>query len=364
MLSVDVARRLASIDVRAGLTLGEGVTVIFGRSGAGKTSLVHMIAGILRPDSGRIVLDGVPLFDAARGIDVPVHQRRIGYVYQDARLFPHLTVRQNLLFGTWFTRKADRRLDLGRVAGMLGLEALLGRRPRDLSGGEKQRVAIGRALLQSPRLLVMDEPLASLDRPRRREILGFLETLRHETGVPVIYVTHSVRELMRLADVVVVMAEGGVVASGPVADVLSRHDLRALTGHAEAGSIVDAVVSEHDDRYGLSVLEFAGGRLVVPGTRLAIGSAARVRIRARDVSVAVVEPRGVSVQNVLRGTIARMHVPAGPVLELTADVAGTELRARVTRRAADQLGLAPGQSVFLLVKALSIDRRNVAETRR
>jgi molybdate transport system ATP-binding protein len=216
--------------------------------------------------------------------------------------------------------------------------------------------------LQSPRLLIMDEPLASLDRPRRREILAFLEALRHELRIPVLYVTHSVRELLRLADTVIVIAGGHVVAEGPVHDVLTRGDLRALTGHAEAGAAIDVVVHAHDERYGLSVLRFEGGELVVPGTKLPVGARARVRVRARDVSVAVEEPHGLSVQNVLRAVVRTLTPAGNSSLDVDADVAGTLFRARITRRAADALRLEPGQHVYLLLKAVSLDRRSIAVT--
>ena len=359
-LSVDVELRRGAFTLQAAFESDAAVTALFGRSGAGKTSLVNVIAGLARPQRGRVLIDGEALFDSERNIDVPVHRRRIGYVFQEGRLLPHLTVRQNLFYGKFFARrhgggytKPDHLIDL------LGLETLLERRPAALSGGEKQRVAIGRALLADPRILLMDEPLASLDAQRKGEILQYIELLADEVNVPIVYVTHAVDEIVRLADTVVVLAQGRVAATGEVGEVMGRSDLRAGNLRFEGGAVIEAKVVEHDMRYGLTRLRFRGGELVSASVDALIGETLRVRVRARDVSVALQPPSEISIQNVLRGTILRVSSGDAPIAELHIDVGGVLLRARVTRLAVDRLGLQPGKQVYALIKAISLDRDSV-----
>src|SRR5690606_29489116 len=272
-----------------------GITALFGRSGAGKTSLVNVLAGLLRPQRGRIVLRGQTLFDSQRGIDLAPERRRLGYVFQEGRLFPHLSVRHNLLYGYRRAPAAERSIGLDRVVGLLGLEGLLERRPGTLSGGEKQRVALGRALLANPRLLLMDEPLAALDQPRKEEILPFIEQLKAELDLPVVYVSHSMPEILRLADTLVLMSNGRIEAVGPLEELTARLDLRPLTGRYEAGAVVSATVAGQDKMFGLTELRFSGGRLKVPHLNLPLGQTLRVRIRARDVSIALTPPLDISV---------------------------------------------------------------------
>jgi molybdate transport system ATP-binding protein len=357
MLEVDVACPLGSLTLEARFRADGGVTALFGRSGAGKTSIINAIAGLLRPRQGRIALDGEALFDSRQGIDLPRHRRRIGCVFQEARLFPHLTVRQNLLYGRWFTPRARRRGGLDEVVGLLGIAPLLARRPGTLSGGEKQRVAIGRALLASPRLLLMDEPLASLDHQRKAEILPYLDRLRSESRVPIVYVSHALDEVTRLADTLVIVSDGRVAAVGPLAEIMARVDLGPLTGRAEAGSVLVATIARHDDRYALSALEILGQTLLVPRLDEPPGSAVRLRIRARDVAIATAPPRELSIRNQLQGRIASLEVEAGPFAELTVDLGGAMLRARLTRLAVDELGLRPGLAVTALIKAVAVERR-------
>jgi molybdate transport system ATP-binding protein len=236
MLSLDVERALGEFRLVASFEAGEGVTALFGRSGAGKTSVVNAIAGTLRPDRGRVVINGETVFDSARGIDVPTPKRRVGYVFQEGRLFPHLSVRQNLNYSGLFSRGMPAS-EFDRVVDLLGLRELLERRPGNLSGGEKQRVAIGRALLSSPRLLLLDEPLASLDAHRKSEVLQYIELIRDEVNVPIVYVSHSVEEVVRIADTVVLMAAGSVRAVGTAEDVMGRPDLRPGEGKFEGGAV-------------------------------------------------------------------------------------------------------------------------------
>ena len=365
MLSVRVAHRLGGFTLDAAFDSPGGLTALFGRSGSGKTSLVNAIAGLIRPERGHIVVDGEVLTDTERGIFVPARKRRIGYVFQEGRLFPHLTVRQNLLYGRWFAPPIDKKTgggagEVDHVVELLGVGALLGRRPANLSGGEKQRVAIGRALLARPRLLVMDEPLASLDEARKTEILPYIERLRDEAGVPIIYVSHAITEVTRLATTMVVMSEGRVAAIGPTAAIMGRIDLFPLTGRAEAGAILATRVAGHDRAFGLTVLRAAAGELRVPHLDLPVGAALRVRIRARDVMIALVPPERLSALNVLPGTVAEIGHADGPIVEMRLDCAGEPLIARLTRRSVETLGLAPGLRVYAVIKSIAFDHHAFA----
>ena len=341
----------------AAFSTGSGITALFGRSGAGKTTVLSLIAGLSRPDSGRIAVDGRVLYDSAAGIDLPAHRRRIGYVFQDARLLPHLTVRQNLLYGRFFS--PGGALPLEQAVKLLGLEQLLARRPGNLSGGEKQRVAIGRALLSDPAALLLDEPLASLDAPRKAEILYYIERLRDDVRIPIVYVSHSLDEAVRLADSIVLLSEGRVLGSGSVREMTARPELRTYLGRHEGGAVIEARVVGQDLESGLAQLAFAGGTLEIPDVEALVGEEVRVRIRARDVSIAISRPSGLSIRNILAGTVRGIGTEDGPSVDVQIDLGGTPLIARITRRSASELGLGPGVAVFALVKAVSIDRRSV-----
>jgi len=355
MLSLDIERVLGGFRLAASFEAGEGVTALFGRSGAGKTSVVNSIAGILRPDRGRIEISGETMFDAGRGIDVPTPKRRVGYVFQEGRLFPHLSVRQNLNYAGLFSRGMPAS-DFARVVELLGLRDLLERRPGNLSGGEKQRVAIGRALLSSPRLLLLDEPLASLDAHRKHEVLQYIELIRDEVKVPIVYVSHAVEEVVRIADTVVLMSAGSVLAVGPAEDIMGRPDLRPGEGAFEGGAVIDAKVVEQDMEHDLATLAFEGGMLTATGVDALVGEPVRVRIRARDVSIALERPRRISIQNVLEGRIVGVTAGSNGIVDVAIDVGGTMLRSRVTRRAVEQLGLSEGLAVYAMVKAVSLSR--------
>jgi len=364
MLSVAVTHRLGGFTLDAAFDSEGGLTALFGRSGAGKTSLVNAIAGLYRPRRGYVAVDGEVLTDTATRTFVPAHRRRVGYVFQEGRLFPHLNVRQNLLYGRWFAPKAAPNArgggEFDQVVDLLGIEPLLTRRPANLSGGEKQRVAIGRARLARPRVLVMDEPLASLDEGRRAEILPYIERLRDEMRVPIVYVSHSIPEVARLATTLVVLSEGKVAAIGPTAQIMGRIDLFPLTGRAEAGAILATRVAGHDTAFGLTVLHAAAGELRVPYLDLPVGAALRVRIRARDVMIALVAPQGLSALNVLPGTVAEIAGGDGPIVQMRLDCAGEALVARLTRRSVETLGLVPGLKVHAVIKSIAFDHHAFA----
>ena len=355
MLEVALAHRFGGADgfsIEAGFaTPTPGVTAIFGPSGCGKSTLLSAVAGLLRPDRGRVALDGAVLLDTAAGIALPPERRRCGVVFQDARLFPHLSVATNLRYGARRAPRGARGPEFAEVVELLGIGALLGRRPGALSGGERQRVALGRALLSCPRLLLMDEPLAALDAPRRAEVLPFLARVRHRFQVPILYVTHALDEVDRLADRLVLMEAGRVVATGTVEALSARTDLPLLSGRRDAGAALACRVLDHDPARGLTRLGFAGGELRVPLRGEAVGEGLRVRVRARDVSVAVEEPRGVSVQNILPALVESMK-PVGPHEALLRLRAGEAvLLSRITRDAVRRLALRPGLPVWALVKS-------------
>ena len=332
-----------------------GVTVLFGASGSGKSTVLSIVAGLLRPQAGRVALDGLALLDTGADVNVPAERRRCGVVFQDAKLLPHLSVETTLRYGARRAPRGATGPGFAEVVELLGIAPLLRRRPRMLSGGERQRVALGRALLSRPRLLLMDEPLAALDGPRKAEILPFVERLRDVSGLPVLYVTHALDEVDRLADTLVLMEAGRVLAAGPLETLAARTDLPALSGRRDAGAVLPCSVGAHDVARGLTWLRFAGGELLVPLRPEPVGAQLRLRLRARDVSVATEPPRGISSHNILPGTIAAI-TPAGPnEAFVTMQVGPTPLMARLTRDAVAQLALTPGMAVFALVKSTAFD---------
>lgn len=357
MLSVDIQHAAGDFALDVAFSApSTGVTALFGPSGAGKSTVLNAVAGLLRPHSGRIDLGGVTLFDAATQVLVPAHKRRIGVVFQDGRLFPHLSVRDNLLFGWRRSPGArSRRSAVDPVIELLGLGGLLGRAPVTLSGGERQRVALGRALLMRPRWLLLDEPLSALDIARRAEILPYLERLRDQARVPMLLVSHAIDEVARLADRVVLLDAGRVEADGTVAEVFSRLDLAHLTGEFEAGAVLHALVADHDHGYGLTRLTVDGGTITVPGLDLPAGSPVRLRVRSRDVMLATVAPQGVSANTILSVTVAAMKID-GAVAYVQLALGDQRLVARITRLSADRLALAPGQPVYAVIKAVTVDR--------
>ena len=348
-LDIDVEHARGSFRLAATFAAQPGVTALFGRSGSGKSTLVDIVAGLIRPQRGRIVIDGTTLVDTDRGVCVPRHRRRVGYVFQDSRLFPHLSVRQNLLYGRWFSRGPGGVTgDFGSIVELLGIAALVERTPDSLSGGEKQRVAIGRALLAHPRFLLMDEPLASLDEQRRAEILPYIERLR-DIGVPILYVSHSVVEVARLATTVVILSEGTVTAVGPVADILPLAEV------SDGGSVLEAVVEHHDDAFQLTTLASRAGALQVPRLAAAAGAPVRAYIRARDVMLSLQPPQEISALNVLGGTVTQIS-RSGAQSDVRLDCNGATLVARLTAKSVQRLALAPGRPVFAVIKSVSFER--------
>jgi len=358
MLQVSIRHKMGDFTLKVDLAAQSGITALFGRSGCGKSTLINSLAGLNTPEHGVIRIDDMVLFDAERGVNLPPEQRGVGYVFQDSRLFPHMTVEKNLRYGMARATTVKSLPEFGEIIKILELSGFLDRRPDSLSGGEKQRVAIGRALLTNPNLLLMDEPLASLDASHKSEILPFIERLRDEVGIPIVYVSHALDEVIRLADTIAVMSDGEIVTSGNVEDIMSRLDLRPMTGRYEAGAVVATVVARHDDANDLSELSSPAGVFTVPRVSQNIGEKVRLRLRARDVSIATTKPTGTSVLNIFKGTIREIEEDGIPSqADVLVDV-GVPIIARVTRRSIRELHLAPDKSVYVMVKAAAIDRQN------
>jgi len=333
-----------------------GVTALFGRSGSGKTTIVNAVAGLLTPTTGRITLNDTTLLNTQTNQNLPPHRRRIGYVFQDARLFPHLTVRQNLLYGRWFAPRTQGPT-LSHITDLLGITHLLNRRPGALSGGERQRVALGRAILSNPQLLLMDEPLAALDDARKAEILPYLERLRDDLNLPILYVSHSMAEVARLATTIVLLDAGRVTAAGPAADILSDPQTAQSFGLRETGAILQATVAAQDSD-DLTRLITPAGPLWLPQINAPTGSTMRLRILAQDIMLSLQRPEGISALNVLPTTISEIQIEGpGALIQLRAGDA--TLLARITRRSATTLALQPGQKIYAVLKAVSVAQENV-----
>ncbi len=332
---------------------GRGVTALFGHSGSGKTTLLRCLAGLERQGSGSLRFKGEVWQDSARSIFRPTHQRPLGYVFQEASLFAHLSVKKNLDYGRKRVN-GGHKVSLDYAVELLGIGHLLDRMPDRLSGGERQRVAIARALATSPELLLMDEPLAALDLKRKNEILPYLERLHDALDIPVCYVSHSPDEVARLADHVVLLAEGRVVAAGGLRETLARLDLPTAFSE-DAGVVIEAVVADHDPAYHLTRLDFPGGSVVVARRQESLGRRLRFRVHARDVSLTLTRAEGTSIANLLPATVTEVadaDTPAHVLVRL--DAGGTPLIARITRRSLDHLGVRPGQSLWTQIKAVAL----------
>jgi molybdate transport system ATP-binding protein len=358
-LDLSISKRNGDFTLQAAFTAPIGVTAVFGRSGAGKTTLINAIAGLTTPDSGHISLNGKTLFDGTANI--PAHKRRMGYVFQDARLFPHLNVTQNLQFGARHAPAGATGPSLEEVTDLLGLKDLLRRRPTDLSGGEKQRVALGRALLSRPELLLMDEPLAALDGTRKDRILPYLERLKTGSArLPILYVSHALDEVARLADHLVILSKGKVAASGSIFDVLADPKALPLLGVRQAGAVLSAHVTEHG-KDGISTLKLQAGAIELPGVEAAIGARVRLHILAQDVILSRERPEGLSSVNILPVTIKSIRTGDGPGAAIGLDARGDQLLARITARAVKDLGLSEGMECFALIKATSIAASSIGQ---
>ncbi|MEQ9695171.1 molybdenum ABC transporter ATP-binding protein [Shimia sp. SDUM112013] len=356
-LSVQINHPLDRFRLNVAFDAPAGLTALFGHSGSGKTSVVNAVAGLMRPEQGRITLRDKVLFDSASGLCQPPHKRRVGYIFQDARLFPHLNVRQNLVYGRWFSARGADEAHFDRVVDMLGLGDLLDRRTPNLSGGEKQRVAIGRALLARPRLILADEPLAALDEARKSEIMPYFERLRDEAEVPILYVSHAMSEVARLATTVVALENGKVRHQGPATTLFSDPAFRPA-GVRWVGALLEARIARHHDD-GLSELEAGGEALFLPRVRQEVGTQVRVRIAAQDVILARDYPAGLSALNIMAGEIASLQAGDGPGAIASVRTKAGLILARITRRSVDAMGLREGTPCHVVVKTVSIARDDI-----
>ena len=328
-----------------------GVTALFGSSGSGKTTLLRLIAGLEKAADGYLAL-GDAVWQGANNF-VPTHARPLGYVFQDACLFPHLDVRRNIEYGLRRIPQPSRRVSLDSVIDLLGITSLMQRMPDRLSGGERQRVAIARALAVSPSLLLMDEPLAALDQARKQEVLPYLERLHDALEIPVLYVSHAIDEVARLADHLLVLDAGRVVAQGSPAELMARIDLPLARGD-ETGALIEATIASHDDDYQLTNVSFHGGQLSLPRQTAGIGKHVRMRVLARDVSITLAAQTGTSIINILPARVTNI-AEAGPSQSLVGlDLGGTPILARITRKSVDALGLKPGLAVYAQIKGVAI----------
>ncbi len=362
MLSVSLAKQRDGFNLHVEFEAPTpGIVALFGRSGCGKSTTIDLIAGLLKADAGQVRLDGTTLLDTAAGICVSAEHRRIGYVFQDARLFPHRSVTGNLRYGLKRAKGVQQRIGFDDVVSLLGLEALLERRPYQLSGGERQRVAVGRALLSQPQMLLLDEPLASLDAARREDVLPYFEALRDRLSIPMIFVSHQFDEVLRLATHVVLLDNGKVAAQGSPSEISLVPALRAIVGPEAVGAVVDGVITSVDPEKRLADLRLAGGTLRISARDVldprrahhGVGSVVRVQLLARDVILATEPPHALSVRNALEGTVVDVTDDDDEVL-VRVDIGGVNVLSRVTKAAVEALKLQRGLRVWALIKAVSL----------
>jgi len=360
MLEIALKHRFAGFTLDLTLNAPGGITALFGHSGAGKSTVVNAVAGLLRPDQGRIAVGDDVVLDTDAGINLPPHRRRIGYVFQEARLFPHLSVRANLRYGARFAPPGPGVIGFDRAVEMLGLGALLDRRPGALSGGEAARVALGRALLCKPRMLLMDEPLAALDGARKAEILPYFETLRDEVKLPILYVSHAPAEVVRLANSVALLEDGHLRAFGPARDVLADPEAAGGFGGRAAGALISGRVAAQDSD-GLARIETAGGAIYLEAPSAPIGAQLGLQIHGADVTLALARPEQVSALNILRVTVLEIGAPDGPSVFVKLALGEERLLARLTMRSVAALGLRAGLECHAMIKAVSLASQDVTQ---
>jgi molybdate transport system ATP-binding protein len=350
-LQIDITRERDGFILQANIEIGDGITVVTGPSGAGKSTLIGVIAGAVKPDHGRISLNGQIFCDTAKRTHLRPADRNVGYVLQDSLIFPHMSVEQNLLYGSG----RSSRWTVDSIAKILEIDGLLARRPEQSSGGERRRVALGRALMSDPLLLLLDEPLANLDAARRSTILPLVERLRDEFELPIIYVTHAWSEIIRLADQLIVMKDGQIVSQGSLSDVLLKDELGIELGLD--GSVITATILGHDVEQGLSTLASSSGQMHIAQIDDQPGGTVRLFIGAADVALSLSRPVGLSVQNILEATITDIRPAAPPIVNISLALNdGQVLRSRVTPRAVESLSLTVGQSVYALIKSVALDK--------
>lgn len=356
-LNINIKKTLGAFNLRVQQELPlSGITAIFGPSGAGKSTLLKLIAGFEMAESGEIILAKQTLFKPADKINIPPHKRPIGYMFQDARLFPHLTVQQNLEFAA---KRAAKKISMDNVIDAFDVSDLLAKPPNILSGGERRRVALARTVLIAPDILLLDEPLTGLDRARKRDILPFIESMPQEFGIPCLYVTHDIDEVTRVADHVMVISDGDVSAFGPTGNILSHLDTTPLSEDYDVSSLFTGQVASHDERLQMTEIKAAGTTLHLPFISNAkLGDTLRLRIRASDVAIALTPLKGVSIRNIIPVTITEITQDIRSAHAIvTLDISGEPLRARITRAAVQDLNLKTGQNIYALIKSISFEGR-------
>jgi molybdate transport system ATP-binding protein len=357
-LTVSLQHSYPGFTLDVAFTAPPGLTVLFGPSGSGKTTIINALAGLFQPHGGEIRIGDQPLFDSARKLCLPPSERRLGYIFQEPRLFPHLTVEQNLLYGRRFASKELRGESPEPIIDMLGIGHLLTRRPAGLSGGEQARVAIGRAVLANPQLILADEPLSALDEARKAEILPYFERLRDELSVPILYVSHSAAEVARLATTIIVLEHGRVTRRGSAADVLGDPHVAPM-GIREVGAVLEAEVAAHHDD-GLTELRAGNARLFLPRIPQPPGESVRIRIAAHDVILSLGQPDGLSALNNLEGEVELIRAGAGPGVLVSLQTSAGRVLARITRRSADALGLEQGLRCHAVIKSVAIAPQDIS----
>jgi len=361
MLTIDIKKQLGDLDLQVTAQIPmQGICAVFGRSGAGKTSLVNILGGLSTPDNGLLTLGDTDLYHQQQGINLPPEHRRIGYVFQEARLFPHYSVRGNLNYGN----KDKDQTHFATVVKLLGLDELLNRYPSTLSGGEKQRVAIGRALLTRPQMLLMDEPLAALDLPRKRELIPYLLQLAKTLNLPIIYVSHSLDEILQLADTMLVLDKGKVLVNGPLQDVWDSAEMRPWLPAKEQSSLLTAKITELNENYRMSKLALADGTyLWINGLPLPVDSKLRVRIHANHVSLCINRPTDSSIRNILSSTISEIiHSESSDNVQVKLAFGDDHIWANITPWSCDELALKVGQTVYAQIKGVSMTESELAQS--
>lgn len=354
MVEIDIRKKLGQVQIDVAFnSKGRGITAIFGKSGAGKTSVINMISGLITPDNGRILINGKTLFDSDKKINIKTHKRNCGYIFQDSRLFPNMSVRKNMLYGKKNSSSPALANDFYSVAELLGVTHILDRMPSKLSGGEKQRVAIGRALLSDPEILLMDEPLASLDRARRLELLDYIGAIPKKFNIPIIYVTHSVDEIIRLADDMCVMEQGLLKRFGAACDILNDMNGEEDQKRRDFGIICEGSVKEYNKDTELAVITFGGGAVEISSDTIAVGSTVRFRINAMDVVISASEPPLTSVRNIYRGEVTDIIERSNHFTDISIDI-GVPLWATISGRSAKELDIKIGKKIYAMVKSAVI----------
>ena len=358
MLEVDISGQIGTLDVRAKFNGQFGhITALLGASGAGKSTIINMVAGLLKPRTGFIKLDQEIFFDSERQINLPPEERRVGYVFQDNRLFPHMNVQSNLRYGQKLAHKTSQYIEEAEIIDLLNLEKLLARKPHNLSGGEHKRVALGRALLSSPSILLMDEPMAGLDRHRKMDILPFLEKINLHFNLPIIYVSHDLDEVIRLADDAGLVIEGEIKGLRPVEHITDHTQFSDIVGGQNLLTILQGQVVERDELSGLSKIQTPAGLFRLPRGDLPKGTRLRLRLNATDISIATKRPQHLSILNVIPGSIKEIKKVGPATVNVAIEATPlTTIHAQITRHACETLSLSKGKEIFALVKSVAIDR--------